>query len=185
MPSRRSNARHKEQCWAKKNSWRKEQEKEMLLTKRIDHQEQQDKEERTHEVQPGDSFPLGATVRSDGINFCLYAPDAIAVELLLFDPPESPEAQAILQLDPDKNRTSHYWHVFVPGLCAGQAYAYRVDGPYDPDNGLRFNRHKVLLDPYARVVAGWENYSRAAATHPFDNCAEALRAIAVDVQTYD
>ncbi len=136
-------------------------------------------------IRPGDSFPLGATVRDGGINFCLYAPGAIAVELLLFDPPDSPQPQATLQLDPHKNRTSHYWHIFVAGLRTGQGYAYRVDGPFDPSSGLRFNRNKVLLDPYARTVVGWQTYSRIAASHHFDNCAEALRSIAVDPQHYD
>ncbi|MEN8446706.1 MAG: glycogen debranching protein GlgX, partial [Cyanobacteria bacterium J06555_13] len=132
-----------------------------------------------------DSFPLGATVRDGGINFCVYAPGAIAVDLLLFSTPNAPDAQTAIQLDPRNNKTSHYWHIFVTGLWAGQGYAYRVDGPYDPSNGLRFNHNKVLLDPYARSVVGWENYSRLAAKHPFDNCAQALRGIAVDLQTYD
>ncbi len=154
----------------------------MLLTKRIEPKAQ---DEITYTIEPGDSFPLGATVRDGGINFCLYAPGAIALELLLFDPPESPEPQATFHLDPFKNRTSHYWHIFVVGVRAGQGYAYRVDGPFDPSSGLRFNRNKVLLDPYARTVVGWQNYSRLAASHPFDNCAQALRGIAINLQAYD
>ena len=154
----------------------------MLLTHRPAHRA---KDQRMPTVQPGDSFPLGATVRSEGINFCLYAPEAISVELLLFESSASPQPQATFQLDSDKNKTSHYWHIFVPGLCSGQVYGYRVGGTFDPNSGLRFNRHKVLLDPYARTVVGWENYSRAAAAKPYDNCAEALRSVAVDVQTYD
>ncbi|MEL6491096.1 MAG: glycogen debranching protein GlgX [Cyanobacteria bacterium J06621_3] len=154
----------------------------MLLTNHLNYQT---KEKGVPTVQPGDSFPLGATVRSGGINFCLYAPDAATVELLLFESAGSAQPQTTFQLDPDKNRTSHYWHIFVPGLCNGQVYAYRVGGPFDPNNGLRFNRHKVLLDPYARTVVGWENYNRAAAAKPFDNCTEALRSVAVDVLAYD
>jgi isoamylase len=136
-------------------------------------------------LQPGDSFPLGATVRDGGINFCLYAPAATGVELLLFEAPEAPEPKATLRLDPAKNRTAHYWHIFVVGLTAGQAYAYRVDGPFDPSSGLRFNRNKVLLDPYAKTVVGWQAYSREAARGSADNCAEALRAIAIDSTDYD
>ncbi len=143
------------------------------------------KESKRLTVKPGNSFPLGATVRDGGTNFCLYAPAAIAIELLLFDPPEAPQPFATLQLDPHTNRTAHYWHIFVVGLFAGQAYAYRVDGAFDPGSGLRFNRHKVLLDPYARSVVGWQTYSRLAAIDPFDNCAQALRGIVVDPLAYD
>ncbi len=137
------------------------------------------------EVQTGDSFPLGATVRDGGVNFCVYARGARAVELLLFDTPDAPYPQTIIRLDPKKNRTFHYWHVFLIGIAAEQAYAYRVDGPYDPENGLRFNRNKVLLDPYARSVAGWRNYSRQAAIDGSDNCAQALRGVVVDPVQYD
>ncbi|NJM97583.1 MAG: glycogen debranching protein GlgX [Phormidesmis sp. RL_2_1] len=134
---------------------------------------------------PGDSFPLGATVQKGGINFCLYAPGAIAVDLLLFNSANPAQPQFTLHLNPQLNKTSHYWHIFVVGLDAPQEYAYRVDGPYDPSSGLRFNRNKVLLDPYARTVTGWQNYSRAAASHRFDNCPQALRSVAVDTQRYD
>lgn len=104
--------------------------------------------------QPGNSFPLGATVQTDGINFCLYAPKAIAVQLLLFDSPTSPQPSRTLSLNAQQNKTAHYWHIFVLGLAAGQVYAYRVSSPYDPASGLRFNQNKVLLDPYARTVVG-------------------------------
>ena len=121
-------------------------------------------------AQPGDSYPLGAMVRDGGINFCLYARGARKVELLLFETPESPEPHIIVRLDPDIHRTFHYWHVFVTGLVAGQVYGYRVDGPYNPSNGQRFNPNKVLLDPYARAVVGWRNYSRQAAINSYRNC---------------
>ena len=136
-------------------------------------------------VEPGKSFPLGATVQDGGVNFCLYARGATAVELLLFDTPDSPQPNASIRLDPDKHRIFHYWHIFIPGLSAGQIYAYRVDGPYDPANGLRFNPNKVLLDPYTCLVVGWENYSRQAALNSSDNCAQALRGVVVDPLAYD
>jgi isoamylase len=69
----------------------------------------------------------------------------------------------VIRLDPTTNRTYHYWHVFVPGLQAGQLYGYRVHGPFDPAKGLRFDPTKVLLDPYGRRVAVPRNYSREAA----------------------
>ena len=136
-------------------------------------------------VQTGDSFPLGATVRDGGVNFCLFARGATAVELLLFNTPDAPHPQTTIRLNPKKNRTFHYWHVFLVGIAAGQAYAYRVDGPYDPENGLRFNPNKVLLDPYARLVTGWRNYSRQAAIESSDNCAQALRSVVVHPLQYD
>ncbi len=136
-------------------------------------------------IQPGDSYPLGATVRDGGVNFCLYAQGAINVALLLFETADSPQPHRVVQLDPGVNHTFHYWHVFVAGLGAGQVYGYRVDGPYNPDSGQRFNSNKVLLDPYARSVVGWQTYSRQAATDDSDNCAQALRAVVVDPLHYD
>ncbi|MEL6552037.1 MAG: glycogen debranching protein GlgX [Cyanobacteria bacterium J06621_11] len=138
-----------------------------------------------HSVQSGNSFPLGAMLRDGGVNFCLFAKGAIAVELLLFDSPEAPQPYSTIWLDPEKNKTFQYWHIFVLGLSSGQVYAYRVDGPYDPNNGLRFNRNKVLIDPYARLVVGWPHYDRQAASTPFDNCEQALRSVVVDPLQYD
>jgi glycogen operon protein len=137
------------------------------------------------EVLPGQSFPLGATVRDGGVNFCLYAKGAIAVELLLFETPNAPKPQIVVALDRKLNKTFHYWHAFIPHLRAGQVYAYRVHGPYLPHQGVRFDGTKVLLDPYAKAVAGWENYRRKAAIEQGDNCAHALRSVVVDPSTYD
>jgi isoamylase len=134
---------------------------------------------------PGESFPLGAIVRDGGVNFCLYAKGATGVELLLFDHAHDPQPRYCIPLDPAKNRTFHYWHIFIPGLAAEQIYGYRVAGPYNPDRGLRFDRNKVLLDPYTRAIVGWRNYSREAAIQPGDNVAQALRSVVVDPSTYD
>ena len=80
----------------------------------------------------------------------------------------------VVDLHPRSQRTYHYWHAFVPGVTAGQLYAYRVDGPFDPEHGHRFDRDKVLLDPYGKCVARPAGWSRAAACAPGDNCASAL-----------
>ncbi|MEM1238653.1 MAG: glycogen debranching protein GlgX [Cyanobacteria bacterium P01_H01_bin.26] len=136
-------------------------------------------------TQPGDCFPLGAKVRDGGVNFCIYARGATAVELLLFHAPEAPVPHTTVRLSPYINHTFHYWHVFVMGVTAGQVYGYRVEGPYNPEQGLRFNWKKVLLDPYARSVVGWKNYSRQAAIDDSDNCAKALRAVVVDPLKYE
>ncbi len=137
------------------------------------------------DIQPGRSFPLGATVYPDGVNFCVFSKSSYAVELLLFDAPDDAKPSRIVPLDPKQNRTFYYWHVFLPGLMAGQVYAYRVYGPYAPEKGHRFDGNKVLLDPYAKSVVGWEHYSREAAIHPGDNCAQALRSVVFDPAPYD
>ncbi len=137
------------------------------------------------EMQPGRSFPLGATVYPEGVNFCIYSKSCDAVELLLFDTADAPKPSRIILLDPKRNRTFYYWHVFVPGIQAGQVYAYRVYGPFAPEKGHRFDSTKVLLDPYARAVVGWEHYSREAAIRPGDNCPQSLRSVVLDPTTYD
>lgn len=136
-------------------------------------------------LEPGRSFPVGASVTPKGINFCLFSKNATAVELLLFDRPDAPEPSHVLRFEGNSHRTHFYWHAFVPGLEAGQVYAYRVHGPYAPEQGHRFNHNKVLLDPYAKAVVNWENYSREAAIAPTDNCAQALRAVVIDPCAYD
>ena len=91
----------------------------------------------------------------------------------------------MIDLDPRTNRTYHYWHVFVPGVTAGQIYAYRVAGPIDPERGLRFDPEKVLLDPYGKCIARLATRNRQAARQPGDNAAAALRSVVVDPACYD
>ncbi len=80
------------------------------------------------DVEEGKSFPLGATCRADGVNFSVYSKNAAAVKLLLFDRADDARPSRSVPLDPAKNRSYYYWHVFVPGLRAGQIYGYRVSG---------------------------------------------------------
>ena len=133
----------------------------------------------------GRPYPLGATVRPDGINFSLYSASATAVDLILFDHYDQAEPTYILHLDPHVHRTQTYWHAFVPGLADGQVYGYRVHGPYRPEAGLRYNGRKCLLDPYARAVAYGDNWSRADALGFSDNTRSALKAVALDLGGYD
>ncbi len=93
---------------------------------------------------------LGATWDGEGVNFALFSQHATAVTLCLFSPDGRYEAEWIDLPECD----GHVWHGYVPGLRPGQAYGYRVHGPYRPDEGHRFNPHKLLLDPYARRLAG-------------------------------
>src|SRR6516162_1378655 len=117
----------------------------------------------------GRSSPLGATLCDGGANFSLYSRNTEKVELVLFDHEDDAKPSRSIVLDPVTQRTYHYWHAFVPGIGSGQLYGYRVHGPYDPGNGLRFDATKVLLDPYARSVITPRNYTLEASTVPRAN----------------
>ncbi len=120
-----------------------------------------------------------------GTNFCVFSKYSLGAQLLLFDHVDDAQPARTLNLDPYDNRTYHYWHVFVPGVTAGQVYAYRIAGPFDPANGLRFDPQKVLLDPYGRCIARPAGRSREAAGRPGDNAATALRSVVADPAAYD
>ena len=136
-------------------------------------------------VSPGCSFPLGASIVEGGVNFCVFSRKATAVELLLFDRAGDADPARMIRLDAPAHRTYHYWHAFVSGLRAGQAYAYRAIGPFDPARGLRFDPSKVLVDPYARAVVVPDGYDRLAASRPGDNTKSSMRSVVVDPDTYD
>jgi isoamylase len=101
------------------------------------------------EVWPGVPFPLGATWDGEGVNFSLFSENAERVELCLFNH----EGDEELRIDVPE-RTAFNWHCYLPGVGPGQHYAYRVYGPYLPEEGLRFNPAKVLIDPYAKSIDG-------------------------------
>jgi glycogen operon protein len=109
----------------------------------------------------GKSAPLGATLTSDGANFSLFSRNATGVELLLFDDADDVRPSRTIRLEPAL-RSYFYWHVFVPEIETGQLYAYRLEGPFQPNEGLRFNTNRALLDPYGRGVVVSKNYSREA-----------------------
>jgi isoamylase len=133
----------------------------------------------------GTSSPLGATPGPDGVNFSVYSSRATGVELLLFAHANDSSAARVIRINPATNRTYHYWHVFVPGVSAGQIYGYRVEGPRDPARGMLFDPTKILLDPYGRAVGVPDNYRRSAASEAGDNAATAMKSIVVDTTTYD
>lgn len=100
---------------------------------------------------PGKPYPLGATWDGSGVNFALFSPGAEKVELCIFNNPfEEKESVRI----PVTNKTNYIWHVYLPEARPGLLYGYRVYGPYDPARGLRFNHNKLLIDPYAKAIAG-------------------------------
>ncbi len=99
-------------------------------------------------------MPFGATPTPQGTQFAVFSRHATAVSLLLFDSPEDATPAHEIPLDPRLNRTGDVWHIQVDGVGPGSLYLYRVDGPYDPEKGHRFNRNKLLLDPYVKAVTG-------------------------------
>src|SRR5581483_9756494 len=109
-------------------------------------------EDGTAAALPGTPFPLGATPGEQagmvGTNFAIASSVADGVTLCLFDK-TGQETQI-----PLRDNDADVWHAFVPGIGPGQAYGYRVDGPWDPGRGLRCNHAKLLLDPYAKAISG-------------------------------
>jgi len=137
------------------------------------------------EVEESSSSPLGATPSAAGVNFSVFSRHATGVQLLLFDRVDDAKAARVVRLDPSIDRTYYYWHVFVPGIRPGQLYAYRVEGPFDPPTGMRFDPSKILLDPYGRGVVVPEAYGRDAARRLGDNSGTAMKSVVVDVSAYD
>ncbi|HYN57897.1 MAG TPA: glycogen debranching protein GlgX [Motilibacterales bacterium] len=112
---------------------------------------------------PGDDYPLGATYNGVGTNFALYAEGATSVELCLID--EKDQEHRL----PLEEKQSGVWHTHLPMVGPGQRYGYRVHGPWDPAQGLRFNPHKLLLDPYATAITGMPDGSQAVLGHRLDD----------------
>ncbi len=107
---------------------------------------------------PGTPLPLGTTLSEHGVQFSVFSRHATAVVLQLFNSARGNDLSGEIILDPGLNKTGDIWHVFVEGIRAGQLYGYRADGPYRPREGLRFNKNKLLLDPYTRAVSGNFNW---------------------------
>jgi isoamylase len=138
-----------------------------------------------YETTAGRAQPIGATPDLNGVNFSLYSEYATGVELLFFSSDTATEPDHVVHLDPEINHSFHFWHCHVAGVRAGQLYAYRVDGPFDPSGrGLRFNRNKVLIDPYSlgNVNTLWQ---RGNAVGPDDNVATSMRSVVIDTEQYD
>ncbi len=102
-------------------------------------------------VWPGSPHPLGATWDGEGVNFAVFSEHASAVELCLFDEPRASVPTESISMP---SATDRVWHAYLPDVRPGALYGYRVDGPYEPDKGHRFNRNKLLIDPYTKAVSG-------------------------------
>jgi len=108
----------------------------------------------SRELWPGRPFPLGPTWDGQGTNFSLFSEHAERVQLCLFDGDDEERVEMA-------NHTAHNWHVYLPGVGPGQRYGYRVHGPYEPEQGLRFNPFKLLIDPYAKAIEGGIDFGAA------------------------
>lgn len=127
---------------------------------------------RVAAVRHGRPYPLGAEWDGVGVNVALYAPHASAVELLLFETAYDPQPTQVIDL---RERTGPVWHAYVLGMRPGDRYGLRVDGPWAPHQGDRFNRHKVLLDPYARAIGRpFHWHASLMGSHPVAGGGEAL-----------
>ncbi|WP_013323297.1 glycogen debranching protein GlgX [Gloeothece verrucosa] len=100
------------------------------------------------EVWPGNVYPLGSYWDGKGTNFALFSENATGVELCLFDKDGVEQRITLTEYD------NYVWHCYIPGISPGQRYGYRVQGPYDPASGHRFNPNKLLIDPYAKAIDG-------------------------------
>src|SRR5713226_8647564 len=105
------------------------------------------------EVWPGRASPLGASFDGTGANFALFTEVAEAVELCLFDNEGQERRVPLDEVD------AFSWHAYLPNVGPGQRYGYRVHGPYEPDEGIRCNPCKLLLDPYARAIEGQTDWN--------------------------
>ncbi len=143
-------------------------------------------------VQPGEPLPFGASNQSKGVNFAVFSRHATSVTLLLFDDETKNIPMAELVLDPILNKTGDVWHIRINGIGPGTLYLYRVDGPYAPEKGHRFNRYKVLLDPFAKALTSistwdlskgrgydWDSPDKDLSFSEFDNIMHMPKAIVV------
>jgi len=138
---------------------------------------------------PGRPYPLGATWDGKGVNFALFSENAGAVELCLFDTVADQKESHRIRLT---EQTNHIWHIYLPDARPGWLYGYRVSGTYDPAAGCRFNPAKVLVDPYAKLIARQVKWDDAMFAYPIgrkdedlvkderDNAAFAPLAVVVD-----
>lgn len=136
--------------------------------------------QRKYNLRTGSPYPHGAKATEAGVNFSILSRHASSVELVLFATAQCERPFQIISLEKEKNHTFFSWHVFVEELPVGTWYAWRFDGPSNTrESGLRFDKDKLLLDPWARAVSD-HLWNRAAACLPGDNSQHAMRAVVVD-----
>ena len=131
-------------------------------------------------VSSGRAYPLGANYDGKGVNFALFSANAEKVELCLFNATGTKEEKRFAITVNDNN----IWHIYLEGLRPGQVYGYRVYGPYKPQEGKRFNPHKLLLDPYARKLVGKLIWHKALFGYDTDSADKDLSFSTLDSAPY-
>jgi len=109
-------------------------------------------------VTTGKPLPLGAELTEKGVNFSVFSRHAEEVSLVLFDSADKDSPYREVKFDKQKNKTGDIWHCHINGLAEGATYLYKVNGPYNPEKGLRFNPNKGLLDPYAKALTSLNDW---------------------------
>jgi isoamylase len=138
-----------------------------------------------YEIESGCPHPCGSSPDENGVNFSIFAEGATSVQLLLFEHHDDVEPVQTIHLDPKQHKTFHFWHVYVKGLKPGVNYAYRVDGSHHLNQlGQRFNKNKVLIDPYAKANTD-TLWRRVDAVGSQDNLATSMRSVVVDLANYN
>ncbi|OQB06463.1 MAG: Glycogen debranching enzyme [bacterium ADurb.Bin212] len=135
-------------------------------------------------VEPGSPYPLGATVCKGGVNFSVFSQHATNVELLIFDKNNPQKTIKTLSLNTPHHHTYHFWHALIKGLKPGNLYAFRADGPFEPSNGHRFNKNKVLIDPYSKAL-NYSLWQKQDAISDQDNLSSSLRSVIIDTGNYN
>lgn len=131
-------------------------------------------------AQPGNPYPLGSHYDGKGVNFALFSANATRVELCLFDKSGAEEIQRYELTENDNN----IWHIYIPGLVPGQTYGYRVYGPYQPEQGHRFNPNKLLIDPYGKKLIGKLIWHKAIFGYDVDSPEKDLSFSTLDSAPY-
>jgi isoamylase len=123
-------------------------------------------------VWTGAPYPLGATWTGTGVNFAIYSENATGIDLCIFDEVNADRENLRIRF---REKTDHVWHLFLPDAQPGQLYGYRVYGPYSPAEGHRFNASKMVVDPYARAIAGKIIWEPEMFAYPLGNPSEDLK----------
>ncbi len=131
----------------------------------------------------GKPWPLGSTITPRGVNFSVAAPNASHIELLIFENSSDTSPSQTFKLTRE-NQSGDYWHIEVQGKGAGCCYSYRVFGK-GTSKKYEFHPNKVLLDPCAREISGWQNYQRKDAIGDEQNIKTCLKGVVCERDTFN
>ncbi len=135
------------------------------------------------ETNLGTAYPLGSTITKTGVNFSVPAPNASGIDLLFFTNAEDINPTKVIKLG-NRNRSGDYWHIEVKGITAGCYYAYRVYGKETKEN-KQFHSEKILLDPFAREIAGWENFQRSSKKQKSNGKIDFLKSVVSEKEKFN